>query len=311
MKEPLVTLAFIVWMLVYEIKPARFEFLFPSISDQSCTSTKVMDIKQWWAFLFYHHTHKRHLVYNVLSILWKGILLEGCIGSRQFSLLILALISTYDGLIISIRLLWGFLAGSEICFSLCHAGISGLLFALNFPLNTNSEICKSIIPASFQNLKTVTLLIVHALEIAVLHSLCPGLPFYGPICGALAGVLYSHKPQLYRNWNSLFLSGRGLCSTPKIGGTFDRQQLPGTVQMVWSCSACTYDNSVASNPDVCSICENSRFETKAKRSSDLQVIPNKAGLVWNCPTCTYENGVFFLACEICERPRPVLYQQKN
>ncbi|GLJ36705.1 hypothetical protein SUGI_0738680 [Cryptomeria japonica] len=256
-------------MLIYEIKPARFDFLFPSISDQSCTSTKGMDMKQWYAFLFYHHTHKGHLIYNVLSILWK-----------------------------------------EICFSLCHAGISGLLFALSFPLNANSEICRSIIPASFQNLKTVTLSVIYALEIAVLHSLCPGFPFYGPICGTLAGVLYSHKPQIYSNWNSLFLIRRWLCSTPKISGTIDSQQLPGTVQMVWRCSACTYDNSVTSNPNVCSICENPRFETKAKGSPDLQVNPDKVGLVWNCPTCTYENGVFFLDCEMCERPRPVLYQQK-
>lgn len=297
LKEPLVTLALIVGILLFEIKPGILQFFLPSVSGNSCATMEGMGMKQWFMLLFYH-VDKGHLAYDILSIFWKGVLLEGCIGSKQFVLMVLTLMAISHGLLILTAELWRLLAVADICFSLCQVGLSGLQFALSFILTTNYEMYTSVIPAPSQNLYRVIVSAIYSVEIGFVYLLCPLLPFSGFVCGTLAGFLYSHGPQLYSNLNSRFFL------LPKAAGAGDSEQLTETINMVWSCHACTYDNSVTTSPYVCAMCETPKFEFIG--SPEVQVHPHVAGLVWNCARCTYENGVFFHSCEICGTTRPVI-----
>ncbi|XP_057865600.2 uncharacterized protein LOC131073227 isoform X3 [Cryptomeria japonica] len=55
---------------------------FPQFVEDPCTPKKHFDLKQWFLSLF-NHANKRQFAYQIVSILWKGTLLEGCIGSRR------------------------------------------------------------------------------------------------------------------------------------------------------------------------------------------------------------------------------------
>lgn len=302
LKEPLVTLALIVGILLFEIKPRILQFFFPSISDVSCATMEGMGVKQWLMLLFYH-VNKGHLAYDILSILWKGVLLEGCIGSKQFVLMVLTLVAISHGLLILAVELWRLLDVADICFPLCQVGLTGLQFALSFILTTNYEMYRSVIAFPCQNLYRVIVSAIYSVEISFVYFLCPLLPISGPVCGTVAGFLYSRGPQLYRNLNSWFFL------LPKDMRAADSEQLTETINMVWRCRACTYDSSVTTSPYVCAMCETPKFEFIG--SPEVQVHPHVAGLVWNCARCTYENGVFFHRCEICGTNRPVNWLGKG
>eukprot|EP01018_Ginkgo_biloba_P022748 Gb_37669 [translate_table: standard] len=303
LKEPLVTLALIVTMLLFDLKPGRFRFLLPSVPESShnfCTSMKGMEIKRCFFFLFYH-AGKGHLAYDMLSLFWKGMLVEGCIGSRQFASMVFTLLVTCDGLLVMAGVVWQFLGAA----GLCRFGFSGLHFALSFILNSNREMYGFIIPYPSHNLHSVIVPANYAVDLALVYFLCPGLPFSSPVCGTLAGLLYSRGPQLVSSCNSwLLLNRRWFCPLPKVNRGNDPEQFTeNNANMAWTCHACTYDNSVEVNPYICAICETPKFEFVG--SSEMQVNPVNAGLVWNCPACTFENGVFLHDCEICGTPRPL------
>lgn len=297
LKEPLVTLTLIVGILLFEIKPGILQFLHPPGPDNSCATMKGMGMMHRFMLLFYH-VDKGHLAYGILSILWKGVLLEGCIGSKQFILMVLTLVAISHGLLILTTVLWQLLDVADLCFSLCQVGLSGLQFALSFILNTNYEMYRSVIPAPCQKLYRMIISAIYAVEIGFVYLLWPMLPFSGIVFGTLAGFLYSHGTQLYSNLNSWFFQ------LSKVTRADDSEQLTETINMVWSCHACTYDNLVTTSPYVCAICETPMYEFIG--SPEVQVHRDVAGLVWNCARCTYENGVFFHSCEICGTTRPVI-----
>ena len=190
----------------------------------------------------------------------------------------------------------------DICFSLCQVGLSGLQFALSFILTTNYEMYTSIMHYPFQNLYRVIVSTIYLLEIGFLYFFYPLLPFSGFLPGTLAGFIYSHGPQLYNNLNSRLF----LLNSMQDGYS---KQLTETINMVWSCHACTYENSVTTTPYVCAMCETPKFEFIG--SPEVQLLPHVAMLVWNCARCTYENGVFFHSCEICGTTWRVIDQGKD
>jgi hypothetical protein len=62
----------------------------------------------------------------------------------------------------------------------------------------------SVIHAPCQNLYRVIVSTIYLLEIGFVYFLCPLMPFSGFVCGTVAGLIYSHGPQIYNNLNSQF-----------------------------------------------------------------------------------------------------------
>eukprot|EP01018_Ginkgo_biloba_P028284 Gb_00406 [translate_table: standard] len=189
------------------------------LAGNSCTAVKTIDPKQWFLLIF-NYAGKGHLAYDMVSLLWKGMLLEGSIGSRQFGFMVVKLLLTCDALVIMTGGLWG---ATDLYASICEVRLTGLLFALNFVLNNNHNMYGLVLPMNYWSLYRAIIETNFAVEFALVCCLFPGIPFSGPVCGTLAGLLYSYAPQLVSICKNIFLN---------------------ETELVWMCQSCRHRNGV-------------------------------------------------------------------
>ncbi|XP_050220060.1 rhomboid-like protein 14, mitochondrial [Mercurialis annua] len=256
--------------LIY-LRPAFLHPLLPSIRDVCFNPYLILkygDLKRFFLSPFYH-IGESHLVFNMMSLLWKGIQLETSMGSTEFAVMVASLLAMSQGitLLIAKSLLLFFDYGRPF-YSEYAVGFSGVLFAMKVVLNSQSDnytyVHGLMVPAR------------HAAwaELVLVQMFVPGVSFLGHLGGILAGILYLKLKRTYSgsdpltriinnlagalSWPLRFVKGLFRIRQQRISGrgAVGGSQGGRTLTRVWRCRACTYDNS--SWLSVCEMCGSSR-----------------------------------------------------
>ncbi|CAI9111659.1 OLC1v1011942C1 [Oldenlandia corymbosa var. corymbosa] len=245
--------------LIYLRRPALLDEILPTL-DQAWFNPHLIlknkDLKRFFLSAFYH-IGEPHLVYNMLSLLWKGIQLESSMGSVEFATMVAELLVMSQGItLIMAKSLLMFFDYERAYYNEYAVGFSGVLFGMKVVLNSLSDnytyVHGLLVPARYAAWA----------ELVLIQMFVPGVSFLGHLGGILAGLFYlrlrssySGRPdpltRIVRAVCSLFswplrlfrfrqrrrIGGRGT-----VGGSLSESQRRMS-SYVWRCRACTYDNS--------------------------------------------------------------------
>lgn len=255
-RKPPVTAGLLAANTLIYLRPAFLESILPTINEVWFNAHLILkhrDLKRFFLSPFYH-LGETHLVYNMLSLLWKGIQLESSMGSIEFASMVAALLTMSQGitLLLSKSLLL-FFEYEKAYYSEYAVGFSGVLFAMKVVLNAQS--------ADYTYVHGVLVPSRHAVwaELILIQLFVPGVSFLGHLGGILAGILYLYFKRSYsgpnplrsivRNvsdvfsWPMRFIQGllrpRRYSGRGAVGRGGSRSNVTG----VWRCPACTFDNS--------------------------------------------------------------------
>ncbi|XP_031285766.1 rhomboid-like protein 14, mitochondrial [Pistacia vera] len=267
--KPPVTAALLATNTLIYIRPAILDSLLPPIDQVWFNPHLILkhrDLKRLFLSAFYH-VGESHLVYNMMSLLWKGIQLETSMGSTEFASMVVALVGMSQGitLLLAKSLLLIFDYDRPYYFE-SAVGFSGVLFAMKVILNSHSEnytnVYGFIVPARYAAWA----------ELILIQMFVPGVSFLGHLGGILAGILYLKLKTGYSGSNPLTMFIRGVTGAlrwpsrfvrylfrrQRISGrgTVGRTHTRGTLPSTWRCQACTFDNSGWLN--MCEMCGTNR-----------------------------------------------------
>ncbi|XP_038970632.1 rhomboid-like protein 14, mitochondrial [Phoenix dactylifera] len=270
-RKPPVTAGLLLANTLIYLRPGPLHRLLPTIDEvwfNPHLIIKYGDLKRFFLSAFYH-MGESHLVYNMLSLLWKGIQLETSMGSIEFASMVAALLGLSQGitLLLAKSLLVFFDYGSAY-YHQYAVGFSGVLFAMKVVLNAQSDdyayVHGMVIPAR------------HAAwaELILIQLFVPGVSFIGHLGGILAGLLYLRLRGSYSGPDPLTIMMRSVAGIVSWPLRFVR----------------------------------SLFEFRRRRISGRGRIgrsPSRRGLsgVWRCPVCTYDNSAWVDVCEMCSTMR--------
>ena len=217
------------------------------------------DLKRFLLSPFYH-MDEAHLVYNMMSLLWKGIQLETSMGSAEFASMVATLLGMSQGITLLLaKSLLLFFDYERAYYSQFAVGFSGVLFAMKVVLNSQS--------ADYTYVHGLIVPTRHAawVELILIQMFVPGVSFLGHLGGILAGILYLRLKGTYSGSDPLTILFKGLADALSwplrfAQGLFRRRRISGRGTVggrqtrrtsgVWRCWSCTYDN-----PGGLSICE--------------------------------------------------------
>ncbi|KAL5782830.1 hypothetical protein ACOSP7_007859 [Xanthoceras sorbifolium] len=269
--KPPVTAGLLVTNTLIYLRPAFLDSILPLI-DQVWFNPHLIfkygDLKRFFLSPFYH-VGESHLVYNMMSLLWKGIQLEMSMGSAEFASMVLALLGMSQGITLLLaKSLLLFFDFERTYYYEYAAGFSGVLFAMKVVLNSRME-----------NYTNVHGLIVPSryaawAELILIQMFVPGVSFLGHLGGILAGILYLKLKAGYSGPDPLTTIIRGVTGVFKwplrfVQSLFRRQRISGRgtvggshtriAPSIWRCQSCTFDNSGWLS--VCEMCGTSRSDS--------------------------------------------------
>lgn len=137
------------------------------------------------------HTHDLHLYYNMVSLAWKGLVLEKRIGSVRFLLTLIVLTLMSGTAYVGLALLGSDLFGDPTIMRQCAIGFSGVLFAMKVINNSHEDRGHS--RTSFFGF-LIPMKYAVWIELVVIQIVVPNSSFMGHLAGILAGLLYSKGP---------------------------------------------------------------------------------------------------------------------
>ncbi|CDP18123.1 unnamed protein product [Coffea canephora] len=255
--------------LIYLRRPGFVDAMLPTLDQVWFNPDLILkhkDLKRLVLSAFYH-IGEPHLVYNMLSLLWKGIQLENSMGSVEFASMVTALVVMSQGITLLLaKSLLVFFDYERPYYNEYAVGFSGVLFGMKVILNSQSDnyayVHGLLVPARFAAWA----------ELILIQMFVPGVSFLGHLGGILAGLLYLRFKASYSGPNPLTMLLKGLTSVVSWPLRFVQQLFrfqrrrisrrgavggaPGRTAYVWRCRACTYDNSDWLN--TCEMCGSSR-----------------------------------------------------
>ncbi|XP_010551120.1 PREDICTED: rhomboid-like protein 14, mitochondrial [Tarenaya hassleriana] len=272
--KPPVTASLLAANTLIYLRPSFLDPLLPHLSEvwfNPHLIVKHKDLKRFLLSAFYH-LNEPHLVYNMMSLLWKGVQLETSMGSIEFASMIVALLGMSHGL--TVLLAKSLLALFDYDRAYYHeyaAGFSSVLFAMKVVLNAQSEEYSSvygiIVPTRYAAWA----------ELILVQMFVPSASFLGHLGGILAGILYLRLKGSYSGTDPLTMVVRGVTQVVSWPLRFvnnmlrsrRRQRISGRGRVgrgqtgiagsgMWRCQACTYDNSGWIS--VCEMCGTGRSE---------------------------------------------------
>ncbi|OIT03502.1 PREDICTED: rhomboid-like protein 14, mitochondrial [Nicotiana attenuata] len=270
-RKPPVTAGLLAANTMIYLRPSFLDPLLPTISEvwfNPHLILKYKDLKRFFLSAFYH-VNDSHLVYNMLSLLWKGIQLETSMGSAEFASTVAALVAMSQGITLLLaKSLLLFFDYERPYYKEYAVGFSGVLFAMKVILNAQSDDYTYV-----HGLLVPTRYAAWA-ELILIQMFVPGVSFLGHLGGILAGLLFLRLKASYSGANPLRNVIRGFThalnwplrfvkclfrSQPRIAGrgTVGGRQTRDTSQ-TWRCEACTFDNSGWLS--VCEMCGTSRTD---------------------------------------------------
>ncbi|XP_047317059.1 rhomboid-like protein 14, mitochondrial [Impatiens glandulifera] len=259
-RKPPITATLVAANTLIYLRPKFLNPFLPKL-DQVCFNPHLIlknkDLKRFFLSALYH-LDEPHLVYNMMSLLWKGIQLENSMGSLEYA----SMVSVLLGLSQGITLL---LAKSMLLFNYDKAyyqeyavGFSGVLFAMKVVLNSRAghytNVHGLIIPARYAAWA----------ELIIIQMFVPGTSFLGHLGGILAGIVYLKLKDMSSGSDPLTTLFRRVVGVLRSRLGFMRrfrsgQRISGRGTVgggLWRCGACTFDNSGLLNE--CEICGNGR-----------------------------------------------------
>ncbi|XVF63489.1 hypothetical protein PTKIN_Ptkin09bG0090700 [Pterospermum kingtungense] len=252
--------------LIY-LRPSFLDSFLPSIDEVWFNPHLILknkDMKRFFLSAFYH-MGESHLVYNMMSLLWKGIQLETSMGSAEFASMVVVLLGMSQGITLLLaKSLLLFFDYERPYYSEYAVGFSGVLFAMKVVLNSRSE--------NYTNVHGLIVPARHAAwaELILIQMFVPGVSFLGHLGGILAGILYLKLKGLYSGTDPLTMAIRGLGGALRWPLRLIRDMFPlrrrrisgrgavgggrrtGNLSGIWRCQACTYDNSAELR--ICEMC---------------------------------------------------------
>lgn len=148
----------------------------------------VLFRKQWWR-IFYgaiEHGDSLHLYYNMVSFIWKGMLLEPVLGGAQFAYIIVLFTALCGIVLLGLNYLLGTFIDVSFYYQ-CAVGFSGVIFALKvlnnyyFPGRSRRFLGIDVDLPSGQ---------VVWLELVLIQLVTPNASFVGHLAGILVGLAY-------------------------------------------------------------------------------------------------------------------------
>ncbi|XP_037572523.1 rhomboid-related protein 4 [Dermacentor silvarum] len=143
---------------------------------------------EWWR-IFYgaiEHMDSMHLYYNMVSFVWKGMILEDIVGTVQFVWIIFQLTTLTGVLIVGLYYLLGIYA-DPIFYKHCGIGFSGVIFALKVLNNVKY-------PGQSRNILGVQVTLPSGFivwfEPLLVQLITGNGSFVGHFAGVLAGLVY-------------------------------------------------------------------------------------------------------------------------
>ncbi|CAM8903099.1 unnamed protein product [Rhodiola kirilowii] len=263
-RKPPVTAALLAANTLIYLRPEFLDAHLPTIDEVAFNPhliVKHQDLKRFFLSAFYH-VGESHLVYNMMSLLWKGIQLETSMGSTEFTSMIAALLGLSQGInLLMAKVLLLFFDYDRPYYSEFAVGFSGVLFAMKVVLNSQSDnytyVHGMLLPARYAAWA----------ELILIQMLVPNISFLGHLGGILAGLIYLQLKGSNSGSDpiSSIISGvtgavtwpiRYLQNLFRFGqsrgfgrGTVGRSQTRRSSE-IWRCLACTFDNS-----GILSVCE--------------------------------------------------------
>ncbi|KAK2643918.1 hypothetical protein Ddye_019113 [Dipteronia dyeriana] len=274
--KPPVTAGLLLTNTLIYLRPAILDSLLPSIDQVWFNPHLILkhgDLKRLFLSPLYH-VGESHLVYNMMSLLWKGIQLETSMGSAEFASMVVALLGMSQGMTLLLaKSLLFFFDYKRAYYSEYAVGFSGVLFAMKVVLN-NSQM------ENYTNVHGLILPSRYAAwaELILIQMFVPGVSFLGHLGGILAGILYLKLKAGYSGpdpLSTIITSVTGVFKWPLsfVRSLFRRRRISGrgtvggTVPSLWRCQACTFDNSGWLS--VCEMCGTGRSESDlSSRESD-------------------------------------------
>uniref|UniRef100_A0A8D0F5K1 Rhomboid domain containing 1 n=1 Tax=Strix occidentalis caurina TaxID=311401 RepID=A0A8D0F5K1_STROC len=147
--------------------------------------------KNWQRLLLspVHHADDWHLYYNMISMLWKGIMLEKKLKSIWFAYII-AVFSVLIGVVYMVLEFMLVKILDDPSYEMhCAVGFSGVLFALKV-LNNHYN------PGRVSSILGLQISSKYAcwVELVAIHLISPGTSFAGHLAGILVGLMYTMGP---------------------------------------------------------------------------------------------------------------------
>lgn len=174
----------------------------------ACISFDKVWVRQEWWRIFYgalEHGDSMHLYYNMVSFVWKGMLLEPELGSAAF-LYLLALFTTFTGItLVGLCYICGTLLDEGFYYQ-CAVGFSGVVFALKV---VNNHYLRGRNPRIMGITLDIPSGYIVWLELILIQLITPNASFVGHLAGILVGLAYVHnvfRPFVSHMWQ---ISGRG------------------------------------------------------------------------------------------------------
>ncbi|XP_004243662.1 rhomboid-like protein 14, mitochondrial [Solanum lycopersicum] len=268
-RKPPITAALLAANTIIYLRPKFIHPFLPTI-DQVWFNPhlilKYTDLKRFFLSPFFH-VNESHLVYNMLSLLWKGIQLETSMGSAEFASMVATLVAMSQGVTLLLaKSLLLFFDYERPYYNEYSVGFSGVLFAMKVIVNSQSDEYTSV-----HGLMVPTRYAAWA-ELVLVQMFVPGVSFLGHLGGILAGLLYLQLKASYSGLNPVRQFMRGFSHAlswplrlvkslfrhrPRITGrgTAGARIARDTLH-TWRCDACTFDNSGRLN--VCEMCGTGR-----------------------------------------------------
>uniref|UniRef100_A0A7N0ZVL1 RanBP2-type domain-containing protein n=1 Tax=Kalanchoe fedtschenkoi TaxID=63787 RepID=A0A7N0ZVL1_KALFE len=256
-RKPPVTAALLAANTLIYLRPEFLEAHLPTLDEVAFNPyliVKHKDLKRFLLSAFYH-VGESHLVYNMMSLLWKGIQLETSMGSTEFASMIAALLGLSQGInLLMAKALLFFFDYDKPYYSEFAVGFSGVLFAMKVVLNSQSDdytyVHGMILPAKYAAWA----------ELILIQMLVPNVSFLGHLGGILAGLIYLQLRDSNSASNPIAYVFRGITGAVTwpmrfLGNLFQLRRSRGfgrgTVGQrqtrrsaeIWRCIACTFDNS--------------------------------------------------------------------
>ncbi|KAJ6790482.1 rhomboid-like protein 14, mitochondrial [Iris pallida] len=286
MKPPVTSALLAANTLIY-FRPGPLDRLLPTVTRAAFSPHLILkygDFKRFFLSPFYH-IDETHLVYNMMSLVWKGVQLESAMDSVDFASMVASLLCLSQGITLilakSSLLLFDY---KTPYYRQLGIGFSGILFAMKVVINSQSDGLTPVFG--------VEILSRHAawVELILTYILVPSSSFLGHLGGILAGLLYLQLRKfssgfdplafLIRNvvgaatWPLRFIQKLFQSRRRRISGrgTVGRNQPPRLASGVWRCPLCAFDNTGWA--DVCERCSTQQIGVSA--SSSVQS-PNPSG----------------------------------
>lgn len=274
-RKPPVTAGLIAANTFIYLRPEFLDSILPSLDQVWFNPHLILKYKDLKRFLLspFYHIGESHLVYNMLSLLWKGIPLETSMSSIEFASMVAALLAMSQGITLMLaKSLLLFFDYEKPYYSEYTVGFSGVLFAMKVILNSQSENYTSIygvlVPSHYAAWA----------ELILIQMFVPGVSFLGHLGGILAGLLYLRLKRAYSGPDPLAVLIRGLTGiviwpmrVVKDLFRWRQQRISGRGRV-------------------------------GRGSENRRGIRESSG-VWRCPACTYENHGLLSICEMCGTSR--------